>query len=61
MADNLPSDFDVIVIGTGMCGPDFSWTKYRRSFSLFIFSVSGEGWRETAGVEPGREDRKEVR
>lgn len=24
MADNLPSDFDVIVIGTGMCGPGFS-------------------------------------
>lgn len=40
MADNLPSEFDVIVIGTGMCGSGTTWTKCRKSVP-FLPSLSG--------------------
>lgn len=49
MADNLPSEFDVIVIGTGMCGSGTPLTKCRKSVS-FLPSLPWRGLgRNTRG------------
>jgi len=57
MADNLPSEFDVIVIGTGMCGSDTTWTKCRKSVP-FLPSLSGARVGEKCWGRVWEEGRK---
>ncbi|XP_077002503.1 rab proteins geranylgeranyltransferase component A 1 [Tamandua tetradactyla] len=57
MADSLPSEFDVIVIGSGMCGPGYAPAMYRKSIS-FLPSLKVERVHGPR-IEPGSPAWKE--
>lgn len=59
MADNLPSEFDVIVIGTGMCGSGTPRTKCRKCVSFLPFlSAARVGEKCRGSSMGGRSERK---
>lgn len=59
MADNLPSEFDVIVIGTGMCGSGTPRTKCRKSISFLPFLSVAKVGEKCQGLSiAGRTGRK---